>query len=136
MTRPHEVDMMLYRAANDSYTNPDTTCFAEQREVAEAYTANRGFGGARVYAIDVEIDPATVLDLTEAQPPRWLERVLPTVRACLGSAISQTPAAAEALAERGIKWVRLIDSYPEDAVTMLLVGSDVEIEDLMSECES
>lgn len=127
--------MMLYRAANDSYTNSDTTAFATDRTSAEAYLDNPGFGGAKVYAIDAEIDESTVLDTTTGDAlPEWLVEVLPNSWDCLGAAIGMLGRVSSALAENGIKWVRLVDSFPAGSITMLLIGSDDTIEELLAEC--
>ena len=128
------MDMKLFRAANDTNTNVDTTAFAVTREDAEAYLDNPGFGGANLYEIDVDISDAEVLDLTE-DIPDWLAELIPGAYDCIGAIIGMTIGLSDAIAERGYRWVRLIDSYPEDCVTMMLIGTDMDIEDLMEAAE-
>jgi hypothetical protein len=103
--------------------------FSEDRETAEAYMSNPGFGGENIYGVDVELDG--VLDLTEAAD-EWDElseaagitidpaqyhyhfaRVLPT-----------SDAICEALAANGYHWVRFNDDFPADAVTIIPVSED------------
>lgn len=123
--------MKLYRTANDTHVNSDTTSFAEERDAAEAYLDNPNFGGARLYEIDVEIDDATVLDITRREP-RWLREMIENRGGgCRGAAIASSSRIADAIAERGYKWVRLVDSYPEGAITMMLLGSDYAVEDAL-----
>jgi len=126
--------MKLWRAANDPHTNHDTTAFAARRRDAKAYLGGRnpGFGGDRLFEIEIEIDPSTVLDVADPDDelPAWLVRSLPASWSCLGSAIGGFVGgpARRALAKRGFKWVRLIDSYPADCETWLLLGDDDERE--------
>ncbi|GIV50914.1 MAG: hypothetical protein KatS3mg038_1435 [Candidatus Kapaibacterium sp.] len=53
--------MLLWRAAHNSRIFRGA-CFAARREDAEAYQDNPGFGGPRLYC--VEVDPRDVLDCT------------------------------------------------------------------------
>lgn len=103
--------------------------FSEDRETAEAYRSNPGFGGENIYSVDVELDG--VLDLTDAvdewdtlseaagitiDPSRYqhhFARVLPT-----------SDAICEALAANGYHWVRFNDDFPADAVTIIPVSED------------
>lgn len=56
----------LYRAA--AVERPDFghgTCWTTRLEHARFYTQSPGFGGPRVYEVDVEVDPLEVLDLRD-----------------------------------------------------------------------
>ncbi|GIW05144.1 MAG: hypothetical protein KatS3mg059_1764 [Thermomicrobiales bacterium] len=53
--------MLLWRAAHNSRIFRGA-CFAARREDAEAYQDNPGFGGPRLYCVEVE--PRDVLDCT------------------------------------------------------------------------
>ena len=116
---------ILYRAANDDYIS-DSASFAEDRETAEAYRNNGGFGGQTIFRAEVDIDPATVLELVDADDPM----------AALLAAIDSdhdygaigvdelAPRLADRLAEAGYEWVRVAESFPVDTITWIWVGGD------------
>lgn len=113
--------MRLYRAADDDYVSQGFS-FAEDKTIAHEYTKNPGFGGRKVYSIDVP--RGKVLDLTDADDPfselskivgsavdgenygGYIARVVPT-----NSDI------ADALAAKGYDWIRLNDDFPAGAKT-------------------
>jgi len=103
--------------------------FAADRETAEAYRDNPGFGGDTLFVADVEL--TGVLDLTESTDP-WADlaeaagmdldqsryahhfaRVLPT-----------DDSVCEALAAAGYHWVRFRDDYPVGAETLIPVSEE------------
>ena len=116
--------------------------FSEDRQTAEAYRHNPGFGGRNLYSVDVDLDG--VLDLTdvsdewaalseaagiEIDPAKYqhhFARVLPT-----------SEAICEALAAAGYHWVRFNDDYPEGAITIIPVSDDAAdaADSDLEECE-
>ena len=116
----------LYRAADDDSLPTGCAAFAEAREVAEAYLANPGYGGATLWAAEVEIDEARVLDIYDSADP--------VAALCEASGLAHPGAVGadewvprdvalqDALYTRGIHWVRVRESHPADAVTWLWVG--------------
>lgn len=131
----------IYRAANHCEARVGYS-FSENREVAEAYRSNPGFGGETLYAADVDLDG--VLDLTgaddewaalaeaagvEIDPARYqhhFARVLPV-----------SDDICEALAAAGYRWVRFVDDHPAGAVTIIPVSDEAadEVDSNMDECE-
>ncbi len=116
--------MTLYRAANDE-TIVGSASFAESREVAELYRDNPGFGGQNLYRAIVEIDPATVLDLVDA--PDAIETLMAVANQPNPGAIGAdewAPQLWSELRDAGHEWVRVRESYPEESITWIFVGSD------------
>lgn len=135
--------MDLWRAAKDDYL--DTPCsFAARREDAEEYMRNRGYGGPRLYRVSIEAPaPERVLDLVGLSTTK---AILAIVEACGWDPETDHPGAvgpeewvmwqttANALVERGYRWVRVTDSYPEGCETWtLLQDDDCDVEDAMEE---
>lgn len=123
--------LTLWRSAQDPYLNSDTTSFARRRADAEAYRTNPGYGGAHLYKVRVGIDPNELLDLTE-RIPRWLQQRVDRHGAVrVEEAIGAFSDVSDEIARQGFRWVRLLDSFPEDAETFILIGSDARVEDAM-----
>lgn len=116
----------LWRSADDDSLPTGCAAFAEQREAAEAYLANPGFGGATLWSAEVEFADGELLDIYDAADP--VEAL------CEAAGVSHPGAIGadewlprdvelqDALRERGICWVRVRESYPEDAATWLWIG--------------
>jgi len=129
----------LWRAAADGCCHTGSTCFAARRADAEAYLDNGGLGGPVLYRAEVEIDSSTVLDLTEGQP-EWLAQMIDALGAATECwAVTACGRITDAIVERGYRWVRFTDSYPDDCETWARLsdasGADWEIEDAMVEAE-
>ena len=129
---------MLYRAAADETTNIGSTCFAARLSDARAYLSNPGFGGATLYRMAAEIDPATVLDARH-ELPGWLAEAIDAMGAVTRDyALTACESVQAAILEHGFRWVRFIDSYPTDCETWALLADasdDLtdEIEEAMEE---
>jgi hypothetical protein len=124
----------LYRAANDGYLNPDTTSFGEQRETAEAYLGNPGFGGSVLWSVDVEVDADKVLDITGGDMPGWLARIIDGMGSISPDVALSYAAVHGAVAERGYEWIRHdLETHPVGAIVWVRLGSDSAIEDAMTE---
>jgi len=127
----------LYRAAKETYMERGTASFSADRSVAEAYTDNPSFGGSTIYTVDADL--SDMLDLVDGDMPRWLERHVEKMGAIeLAQAITAPWAKTYTmLAERGYRWVRFADDFPEGAVTIARVvlgdDSDDDLMDAMSE---
>jgi hypothetical protein len=114
----------LYRAA-DSDTWSDCASFAESLEAAKCYLDNPGFGGARLWTTTVEIDESTVLDLTDCDDAVQVvaDRIGRNHPGAIG-ADEYAPRVSYELRDAGVVWVRVQESYPEDTITWIFVGSD------------
>lgn len=131
----------LWRAARDDYL--DTPCsFAALREHAQVYRTNRGYGGPRLYRVVIETPaPETVLDLLGLSKGAALEALVEATGMGHPGAIGPEEwvmhqRVAQRLSERGYRWVRVLDSYPEDCETwVLLADDDCEVEDVMEEAQ-
>lgn len=137
--------MKLYRAADaeQPYTGIGS-CWAEDPEAAEAYTANPGFGGPQVWVADVEVDTDRVLDLVGVHDERRaLARALyddcdeaeDAYEDWRGSGYDyayhvwqERRGVREMLSDR-YDWIRYEDDYPDGAVTWVrLVGGAVPVQ--------
>jgi hypothetical protein len=117
----------LYRAANDEDVNTDSTAFAEERESAETYFDNPGYGGENLYRADVEVDPDRVLDMTTHSDPvaalaDWLGVGNP---GAIG-VDEWVPQIADKLLAAGIHWVRVPESNPPDTMTWVHIGGGAD----------
>lgn len=115
--------MILWRAANDDFIS-DSASFAEDRDAAELYLDNPGFGGPVLYYADVEI--GEYLDLTG-------DDAMDVLLATLGSdhdfgaiGIDElVPRIALRLRDAGVQWVKVNESYPQDSTTWIYVGGSL-----------
>jgi len=116
----------LYRAADDDYIGCDCTAFAADRETAEVYLDNPGYGGSSLWTVTVDVEDSALLDLTDESDPVTLlcdEYGLSHPGAIgVDEWIPQSVAVTDALREAGIDWVLVPESYPADTVTWLWVG--------------
>jgi hypothetical protein len=112
--------MILWRAANDDHIS-DSCSFAEERESAEAYLDNPGFGGDTLYSADVEIDD--YLDLTGDDAMERLLKAIGSDRDFGAIGIDElVPRVAGKLADAGVQWVKVVESFPADTITWIYVG--------------
>lgn len=118
----------LYRASDYAEVRVGHSLTGE-RETAEAYLDNPGFGGKSLHRTDVKLhhvldlsesdDPwgdlseASGLDIDPAEHQHHFPRVLPT-----------RDDICEALAENGYHWVKFQDDFPEGAVTLIPVSEE------------
>jgi hypothetical protein len=114
----------LYRAADDDSWS-DCAAFAETLATARAYLDNPGFGGARLWSTDVEIDMSRVLDVVGAADATG------TISDAIGQshpgaigADEYAPRVSYEIREAGYDWVRVAESFPANTVTWIFVGSD------------
>jgi hypothetical protein len=123
----------LYRAADDDYLS-DCASFAADREDAEAYLDNPGFGGSTLLKTTVEVDDDAVLDIRSSRDDAQVQSLLDAIdsyRDPCGASVDSLlgePSVVEALVARGYHWVRLTDSYPEGAETWTWLGAGDEPE--------
>lgn len=111
--------MRLWRAADDDYIG-DSASFSESREAAEAYCANPGFGGQSLYYADVDAVP---LDLTGDDAMDVLMDAIGSDHDYGAIGVDElVPRVADRLAEAGIEWVRVRESFPADTITWIYVG--------------
>jgi len=116
--------LTLYRATDDDII-VGCASFALSREAAEAYLRNPGYGGRSLWRAEVEIDPETLLDLVAVDDP--IATIMQTTGLPHPGAIGAdewVPRIADRLADVGIEWVRVAESYPTNTVTYIFVGSD------------
>jgi hypothetical protein len=112
--------MILWRAANDDHIS-DSCSFAELRESAEAYLDNPGFGGDTLYSTEVEIDD--YLDLTGDDAMERLLEALGSDHDYGAIGIDElVPRVASLLADAGVQWVKVAESFPADTITWIYVG--------------
>lgn len=130
----------IYRAANHAEVRVGYS-FSEDREVAEAYLRNPGFGGETLYAAVVEL--ADVLDLTDAED-EWTalsDASGIAVEAAqyqhhFARVLATSDEICAALAAAGYHWVRISEDYPAGAVTIIPVSEDAadEADSTIDEC--
>lgn len=112
--------MRLWRAAADDHIS-DCASFAESREAAEAYLNNPGFGGGTLYCCDVEIEE--YLDLTGRDAMDLLMAAIDSDHDYGAIGVDElVPRVAGKLADAGVQWVKVSESYPVDTVTWIYVG--------------
>lgn len=112
--------MRLWRAANDDHIS-DSASFAEDRETAEAYIDNGGFGGSTLYYADVE--PTDMLDLTGDDAMADLLAAIDSDHDYGAIGVDElVPRLAGKLCDAGYQWVRVNESYPAKTVTWIYVG--------------
>lgn len=112
--------VILWRAANDDHIS-DSASFAETREAAEAYLANPGYGGDTLYYAEVEIQDYLDLDCDDAM--ERLLQALDTDHDYGAIGVDElVPRVAGRLADAGVQWVRVRESYPSDTITWIYVG--------------
>lgn len=122
----------LYRAADDGFTNTDTTCFGRNRSTAEAYLNYGSWGGSNLYRARLDIAPEAVLDVRDGGPS-WFRRVAGGLAPEFVVAAAQDPDVVAEFERRGIRWVVLSDVHPEGAETWVLIGSDPDVDDAMEQ---
>jgi hypothetical protein len=114
----------LWRAAEDDYI-PDAASFARDREDAEAYLDNPGYGGATLWRAKIQVEDDAVLDLYDERDPVGFlteEFDLPNPGAInVEEWIPQDPELQDLLGET-YDWVKVCDSFPEGAETWIWVG--------------
>ena len=121
----------LYRAATSARNCGSLTWWADERDVAEAYRDNQGYGGPAIYALETASD--AILDLTAGQPHYSRDDVemIAMLADVLGDEdlpdnrrgdyihdVLEDAAITDALRAR-YDWVVIYDSYPEGARTWL-----------------
>jgi hypothetical protein len=125
--------MILWRAANDDMI-VGCASFAETRDAAELYLDNPGYGGHTLYTADVE--PTDVLDLTGDDAMADLLAAIDSDHDFGAIGIDElVPRISQRLAERGVQWVRVCESYPEDTITWIYVGGSCGDEPELIEAE-
>lgn len=125
--------MILWRAANDDHIS-DSASFAETRETAEAYLDNPGFGGDTLYYADVDVDE--YLDLTGDDAIERLLEALGSDHDYGAIGVDElVPRVAGRLADAGVQWVRVRESYPADTVTWVYTGGVMGDEPELIEAE-
>jgi hypothetical protein len=126
-----EIEMILWRAASDDLI-VGSASFAETREAAELYLNNPGFGGDTLYFAEVEIDD--YLDLTGDDALERLQESLDDDHDYGAIGIDElVPRVSRRLAEAGVQWVKVCESYPEHTITWIFVGGDEP--ELIEVCE-
>lgn len=132
----------LYRAADDDYLSRGYSLTAD-REVAETYTDNPGFGGSTIWTCEAA-DDAAILDMRGLDGERQIEALEEALEghddaAALARVCDERYPLCEtihagravylldALAER-YDWILLDESYPEQTTTWLyLERAEVEL---------
>lgn len=127
---------ILWRATDSGYCGT-WSCWAEDREDAEAYQDNPGFGGETLYQVDVEVDWPTVLDLAglkDLDALRLVAEIADLDEEWVEDAFRSTAYAYEAIegrnklrkafVEAGYLWIRYMDSYPYDCRTWVYIGEE------------
>lgn len=127
--------MRLWRAADSDYIS-DSCSFANDRDAAEAYLDNPGFGGSVLYYADVEIDDDELLDLTGDDALQTLLDALDSDHDYGAIGVDElVPRVASALCDAGYQWVRVSESYPVDTITYIYVGGVAGDEPELEEAE-
>lgn len=137
---------LLFRA-----TKPDEqllhpgSCWSEDRETAEAYTDNQGFGGSFVRSIDVDISNLLDISTGTIAGSRQSLRMLAEA---LGYDVAEgdrwfdngwrypweeSKQVRERLRASGFTWLRYDDDFPEGAVTIMRITPEGPAERLLLE---
>lgn len=118
--------MQLYRATIETETDiPQGTCWTDDRDVAEAYQDNPGFGGPHIREIE---DDGSVLDITGSSQLAQFRALAAALG--LGEDDAQdwkdsgylypweeSGKIMRALESSGYDWLRYEDDYPDGAIT-------------------
>lgn len=121
--------MTLFRATSntsDAETIPSGSCWSPDRETAEAYTDNQGFGGSEIVSVDLDLSGVRVLDVRgrsardlaplaralDLDAQDWRDDGLDSVF----SVIENRRSVREAINEMA-DWIIYSDDYPENATT-------------------
>jgi len=123
--------MTLWRAAGSETLNPDSTSFAEDREVAEAYLSNPGFGGTTLYRAEVGVPhDAHVLDLFDEDDPTGATAEILDIRnpGAIGADewIASNSRVQQRLRDAGYQWVVVRESFPAGTRTWIRLGDEDE----------
>jgi hypothetical protein len=142
----------LYRAADDIGSYACGACFSPDRETAEAYLDNPGFGGDKVLTTRVDVDTERVLSLVDGyynglpygrQSKRaWrdladalgldaddndvIEALIDEGETYVHGVIDSRKRRAQ-LHAAGYDWVVYQDSYPDGAITWVYLGAPVRV---------
>ena len=118
----------LYRAADDDYVQIGTS-FSPDRETAEEYQKNPGFGGSNLYRTFIEVKK--VLNLINSNDP-WVD--LSEVvgfeidSSKYGYHFQRVLATDEDICEKvalaGYDWVAMTEDFPEGSVTYIPVSEE------------
>lgn len=138
----------MFRATDRTESFASGACFSPEREVAEAYTDDPGFGGSKIVAIEVDVDRDAVLGLLDGRSlvagrqarDAW-ERLAEALgveeddvrelRADAENLIHNavnSPRNRRKLFTAGFEWVVYEDTFPAGAVTWTYLGPLMAIE--------
>jgi hypothetical protein len=111
----------LYRAADSDYIQQGT-CFAAEREAAEAYLANPGYGGATIWTTDAH---GSVLDLRGMSTSEVASLLgLPDPGSIgIDEWLPSLPSTLSAARATGALWAMVDESYPEETTTWIWLGT-------------
>jgi len=129
-----EVVMRLYRAAKDDYVYTGYS-FATEREVAEAYLDNPGFGGPTLFRADVHPSDGQLLDLTD--PDLTVRRVARFLgfedpgAIGIDEWIPRDPDVLDAIRAKGYLWAIVAESFPSDTTTWIWCGTSDDDEPVL-----
>lgn len=115
----------LWRAANDDFVRQGTA-FAEERAVAELYLDNPGYGGSTLWKARVSVPEEAVLDLRGVSVRELTRRLGVHNPGAIGldEWLPQAVRVLDLLAEQGVEWVLVDESYPAGATTWIFVGGE------------
>jgi len=118
--------MRLWRAAEDDYISSDSVSFSEDRDSAESYLDNPGFGGHKLFQTDIVVDEDDLLDLTGHDAMDRLLETLDSDHDYGAIGVDElVPRVADRLLEAGYQWVKVDESYPENTVTWIYIGGSL-----------
>src|SRR5690606_12465119 len=100
---------------------------AEERESAELYLDNPGYGGDTLWRATASVDDDRVLDLSDysSGSTAGMEALADATGLQLPCGIGLDewiPQACEEIAAAGYDWVKVRESYPENSTTWIYVG--------------
>lgn len=129
--------MILYRATDTGYTGHGS-CWTPDRDCAEAYRGNPGYGGDETITREIEVARRDdgVLDVSDESTATWQRLAELAEREWTGNvaetfgglsyahAIVEDRIGTRRLAEAGYRWVIFTDSYPEHCETWMYLGEE------------
>jgi ClpP class serine protease len=113
----------LHRAADDDYATRGYS-FAEEASTAEAYTKNEGFGGKKLFHSTVTLNEDQIFDARGMNAKELADAFDVSDPGAIGPDewVPRSEDLLDALEAKGILFIRVDESFPEDTTTWIFSG--------------